>query len=142
MDECGAPPLKWMDVLETGIPALDDDHRGLIEQCNALNAAMSGGGSWRGVVGAAKALADRCTAHFRAEEALLEASDFPRRARHEVQHRRIEAQFGELVAFLTQVDGSQPEHRNAAASMRDTLLDILFRHDLDYKSHLQHVAGR
>jgi hypothetical protein len=54
----------------------------------------------------------------------------------------MERRFDDLVGFLAGVDGSSPEHRQAAQAMRTTLVDILFRHDLDYKSHLQHVAGR
>jgi len=142
MDDTNAAPLRWLDVLETGVPALDDEHRRLIDQCNALNTAMDHGAEWEHVVAVVRELAEHCAEHFRAEELLLEKTDFPRRRLHEAQHRRIEAQFRELVTFLAGVDGSKPEHRNAARSTRDTLIDVLFRHDLDYKSHLQHHSGR
>lgn len=135
-------PLAWAEVLETGVPALDDEHRALIGQCNELTGLMEQGGAWSRVVEAARGLATKCAAHFRAEEDLLEETEFPRRERHLKQHRQIERQFNELVTFLASADGSSPEHKKAAQSMRTTLVDILFRHDLDYKSHLQQVAGR
>jgi hemerythrin len=130
-----------MDVLETGFPELDAEHRGLIDQCNLLIALMQGGGPWAEVVAAARELALRCHAHFRTEEALLDQHDFPRLERHKAQHRELERRFGELIAFLSGVDGSSAEHRKAALAARTTVIDILFRHDLDYKSHLQHATG-
>jgi hemerythrin len=142
MQEDRISPIAWTDVLETGVPELDDDHRALIDQCNALAAAMDDGGAWAEVVEAACRLAQSCIEHFSSEEALLERTEFPRRERHKAQHREIERRFANLVDFLSGVDGSSPEHRKAARAVRTTLVDILFRHDLDYKSHLQHVVGR
>ena len=134
--------IPWSEVLETGIAEIDDDHRSLVEDCNALTALMDEGGPWQSVVVAAGALAEKCAAHFRTEEVLLEKTKFSRSERHKEQHRNIERQFGELVDFLSGVDGSKAEHRKAARTIRDTLVDLLFRHDLDYKSHLMNVAGR
>ena len=141
MEGKSARSIPWSEVLETGVAEIDDDHRSLIEDCNALTTLMDEGGIWASVVGAARNLAAKCADHFRAEETLLERTGFSRHEHHKAQHRRIEQQFDELLAFLDSVDGSQPEHRNAARSIRNTLVDILFRHDLDYKSHLQNVAG-
>jgi hemerythrin len=135
-------PIPWLEVLETGVVEIDNDHKSLIEDCNGLTALMDTGGDWQSVVAAARALAEKCAEHFRSEEAVLERTRFSRHEHHKAQHRRIESQFAELVGLLANVDGSQSEHRVAARSIRDTLLDVLFRHDLDYKSHLQHVAGR
>ena len=135
-------PIEWVDVLETGYADLDREHRTLIEQCNALTALVRKKGVWPEVVQAVQALARDCAAHFRVEESLLQDTEFPRYELHKQQHEKIEQRFDELVGFLASVDGSRPEHWEAARSMRGTLLDVLFRHDLDYKSHLQRVAGR
>ncbi|WP_395019042.1 bacteriohemerythrin [Dongia sp.] len=135
-------PITWMDVLETGVPELDAEHRALIDQCNILISLMQGSGPWARVVAAARELALSCHAHFRTEEALLDQYDFPRLDRHKAQHRELERRFNELVGVLSGTDGSSDEHRAAALTVRGTLIDILFRHDLDYKSHLQNAAGR
>jgi hemerythrin len=142
MEEDRLAPIAWMEVLETGVQELDDDHRTLIDQCNALGTLMAGGGAWTDVVEASRRLAQRCADHFRSEEALLDRTEFPRRERHKLQHREMERRFNDLVDYLAGVDGSSPDHRTAARGVRTTLVDILFRHDLDYKSHLQQVAGR
>jgi len=142
MEENSVAPISWTEVLETGVPALDQDHRALIDQCNTLTELMDGGAAWAAVVEGARRLAEKCTEHFRGEEALLDRTEFPRRERHKLQHREMERRFQDLVGFLAGVDGSSAEHRKAARAVRTTLIDILFRHDLDYKSHLQQTAGR
>jgi hemerythrin len=142
MEDHQVSPIAWAEVLETGVPELDADHRALIDQCNTLTNLMESGAAWAKVVDSARELAQGCTEHFRAEEALLDETEFPRREQHKAQHRQIERRFNELVAFLATGDGSRAEHRKAARAVRATLVDILFRHDLDYKSHLQHIAGR
>jgi hemerythrin-like metal-binding protein len=134
-------PIPWAEVLETGVPELDDQHRSLIDQCNAMGALLNGG-SWHAVVDAARELAESCTRHFRSEEALLEQTGFPRTLHHKAAHHEIEKRFDELVRFLAAADGDNPEHRKAAGKVRTTLVDLLFRHDLDYKSHLLNAAGR
>jgi hemerythrin len=135
-------PIAWMEVLETGVQELDEEHRMLIAHCNTLMALMEGEGIWSEVVAAARRLAEECSEHFRKEEALLDRTAFARLDRHKAQHREMERRFKELVGSLAAVDGSNPEDRKAARAVRATLVDILFRHDLDYKSHLQHAAGR
>jgi len=134
--------IQWPEVLETGYPEIDGDHRRLVAECNGLTRLAGEHGLWRDVVRASQALAQDFSAHFRAEEELLERTEFPRADAHKAQHHRLEEQLNELTGFLSSVDGSQPEHWSAVRSLRNTLLDVLFRHDLDYKSHLDHVAGR
>jgi hemerythrin len=134
--------IQWPEILETGNPEIDADHRTLIEQCNSLTRALREGSAWKDVVRASASLSQGCIEHFRTEERVLEHAAFPRAEAHKAQHHRIEGELKALTGFLSGVDGSQPEHRKAAESLRGRLLDILFRHDLDYKSHLEQVAGR
>jgi len=141
MREEQAGLIAWADVLETGIREIDAQHQDLIRQCNALIELIEGGVAWPEVVGAARRLAADCVSHFRDEETVLKKTEFPRLDRHTRQHRNIESEFGALVEFMAGSDGTRPEHRAAASAMRDTLIDVLFRHDLDYKSHLQQAKG-
>jgi hemerythrin len=135
-------PITWPEILETSYPEIDNDHRELIEKCNALSQLIQEQASWAKIVEALRNLCLEFTQHFRAEEKVLEATGFPRAETHKSQHLRLEEQLTELSTFASSVDGSRPEHWNAVKSLRSTLLDILFRHDLDYKSHLDHAAGR
>lgn len=134
--------IQWPEILETGYPEIDGDHRRLVDECNRLTCLAGDHGSWDEIVEASHALARDFTEHFRAEEQLLERTGFPRIDAHKAQHHRLEEQLNQLAGFLSSVDGSQPEHWTAIKSLRDTLVDVLFRHDLDYKSHLEQAAGR
>jgi len=142
MEENGIAPIAWTEVLETGVEELDEDHRALIAQCNSLADLMETGAAWTEVVACGRGLARRCAEHFRIEEAVLDRTEFPRRDLHKAQHRAMEKRFDDLVGLLASGDGSSAEQRKAAHALRATLVDILFRHDLDYKSHLQYAAGR
>jgi hemerythrin len=134
--------IHWLEILETGYPEIDGEHRVLVDQCNRLTRLIDEGAAWKEVAAASAALVRDLTAHFRSEERVLDRTVFPRLDEHKAQHDRLEEQFKRLVDFLGTVDGSQPEHWNVAKSLRSGLLDVLFRHDLDYKSHLEQVAGR
>ena len=143
MDVSGASTMiHWPEILETGYPEIDGDHRRLIEECNGLTKLAAEHGSWDEIVKVAQALARDFTEHFRSEEELLERTEFPRIEAHKAQHHRLEEQLNQLTRFMSSVDGSQPEHWHTIKSLRYTLVDTLFRHDLDYKSHLEQVAGR
>ncbi|HVZ01021.1 MAG TPA: hemerythrin domain-containing protein [Dongiaceae bacterium] len=133
--------IQWAEILETGYPEIDTDHRRLVDECNGLTRLVSGRGSWNDVVEASGALARNFIEHFRTEEQVLDRTEFPRAQAHKMQHRQFEEQLNRLTGFLSGADGSQPEHWNAVKALRDTVVDILFRHDLDYKSHLEQAAG-
>jgi hypothetical protein len=47
-----------------------------------------------------------------------------------------------LIARMEQVDGSLKEHRDLPASLGPSIIDLMIRHDLDYRSHVLHFQGR
>jgi len=134
--------IQWPEILETRYPEIDNDHRALIGKCNELVQMIHDQACWTNIVEMLNGLCREFTQHFRAEEKVLESTGFPRADAHKSQHLQLEDQLTKLSSLASSVDGSRPEHREAISSLRSTLLDILFRHDLDYKSHLEHAAGR
>jgi hemerythrin len=134
--------IHWPEILEMGYPEIDDDHRELIKQSNELTKLINLQSPWPDIFLALSILAEEFARHFRTEEEVLKRTGFPRTDAHALQHRRLEKSLTELIALAGAVDGSQPEHRDMLKSLREAFLDMLFRHDLDYKSHLEHFAGR
>jgi hemerythrin-like metal-binding protein len=134
--------VKWIDVFETGDAELDLLHRKLVEDCNALLALLGGEGAWPLIVTAARRLVADCIEHFQVEGTLLERIDFPRRAAHAAEHRRLGQELRDLVVRMERADGSLPEHLDLPASLGPTLIDFMVRHDLDYRSHLLYRQGR
>jgi hemerythrin-like metal-binding protein len=134
--------LKWIDVFETGNTEIDSLHRGLVENCNGLLTLLAEDADWPLVLARSKALVADCIEHFRIEESMLEHVKFPRRAAHAAEHRRTEQELLSLLDRMERVDGSLAEHRDLPASLGPSMIDLMIRHDLDYRSHVLHRQGR
>lgn len=136
-----ATEAPWFTIFETGNEDIDTQHRKLLESSSRLKELVLSGGNWSDVRACVDALIKDCTEHFHSEERLLQETGFPRYAEHAAQHRRIESMLEEFAAVVTRVDGNDPQHRELAASLQMKILDIIVRHDLDYKSHLLNLSG-
>jgi len=135
-------PIKWIDAFETGNAEIDDLHRKLVEACNSLQKFLADGAAWSLIVAQTKKLAVDCIEHFQVEQAVLERIDFPRRAAHQVEHGRMEQELRALIARIDEFDGSLNEHRQLPATLIPALIDLMIRHDLDYRSHILYCQGR
>ncbi|WP_374312218.1 bacteriohemerythrin [Dongia sp.] len=136
-----APDRPWYATFETGDAELDAQHKQLLADSGQLKDLVLSGGSWVDVRNRVDALIKDCAAHFRSEEELLQKTGFPRCAEHTAQHRRIESMLEEFAIMVARVTGEDPQHRQLAASLEMKIIDIIVRHDLDYKSHLMNLAG-
>jgi hemerythrin len=136
------PALEMLDALATGVEAIDADHRDLIERCNALTTMVAGQAPWCALHDAARRLAEHCLLHFKREETILAQAGFPRCETHMHEHRRFGAKFSELADRFAEKDVRPQEHLTIVNRLRELLIDLLLRHDLDYKSYLDHAVGR
>ena len=136
------PRLAWLEILETGVAELDAWHRQLVNDCNGLLELIANRVPWIQVVAASGLLAAKLMDHFRFEEEVMERTGFPRRDTHAAEHRRIESRIIELVTRIKGVDGSQEEHWVLPTAFKSILIDVMVRHDLDYRSHLLYRLGR
>lgn len=134
--------LKWIDAFETGSADIDALHRELIRDCNSLLLLIENDAAWALILADAKKLVEDCVQHFRAEEALLGRTRFLRCAEHKAEHRRSEVEMEDLLIRMKQVDGSLQEHREIPRSLAPALVDVIIRHDLDFRSHLLQQQGR
>lgn len=102
--------LPWDLRFETGLEAVDRDHRGLLDRLNGLQALRERGeeGSPGSLEQACGALLAEAARHFAAEEALMRAHQVDPRHRepHEAQHRRLLA---DLEILARPVAGPGPE---------------------------------
>ena len=137
-----AANLHWIKSFETGSDEIDALHRALVEECNGLLLAVESGAAWSSIVAGAGRLVEGCIQHFRHEEELLDWARFPRQAEHVAEHRRVERELQGLLARMQAVDGSLEEHRAYPRALGPMLVEVIIRHDLDYRSHLMHVQGR
>ena len=133
--------LKWIDAFETGSAEIDMLHRELVRDCDSLLLLIDNESGWALILAEAKKLVESCAEHFRTEEALLERTRFSRCAEHATEHRRLEREMQALIARMDQMDGSLKEHREYPKSLGPPLIDLIIRHDLDYRSHLLYQRG-
>ena len=134
--------LEWIAAFETGSPEIDALHRELVRECNSLLLLVENRAPWPRIVADAGRLVEGCIQHFRHEEETLARSRFPRRAAHIAEHRRLERELHALIARMAEVDGSREEHRDYPRSFGPLIVDLIIRHDLDYRSHLLNYQGR
>ena len=142
MERITLQPLKWMEILEIGVPEIDMDHRDLLQECNDLTAMVGNDGSWPEIAAAARQMFEHCLAHFRLEEEFLTKSGFPRLDSHVGEHVRIAKKLEQLVDAMGKAGAPEAEKLLSLEALRAVLVDILLRHDLDYKSHLLTAQGR
>ncbi len=139
----GAPVyLQWIKAFETGSPEIDALHRELVQECNSLLLLVESSAPWSRILADAGRLVEGCVQHFRQEEEMLAQSRFPRRAEHVAEHRRLEGDLQGLIARMKEVDGSLEEHRDYPRALGPMMVDLIIRHDLDYRSHVLHQQGR
>jgi hemerythrin-like metal-binding protein len=134
--------IAWMEVFETGFVELDAWHRKLIEDCNYLLRVAGMDVPWLTVVARAELLVASCLDHFRFEEAIMAQNGFPRREAHIEEHRRIEQKLRAVAAAIRRADGSTSADSALPDQFQAILIDLMVRHDLDYRSHLLHQLGR
>jgi len=138
----GAPVhLKWIKAFETGSAEIDALHRELVQECNSLLLSVESGAAWSRILADAGRLVEGCVQHFRHEEELLAQARFPRGIEHIAEHRRIERELQGLISQMKMVDGSREEHLAYPRAFGPMLVDLIIRHDLDYRSHLLHKQG-
>lgn len=92
----------WDPLMETGIAAIDDDHRELVRQVNELGLAMRRGEGGRLVAELLAFLGRYAQEHFAVEERLMAEAAYPglgeHRARHEQFRRDLAAHEASFAA--------------------------------------------
>lgn len=83
--------MVWKDAYSVGNELLDNQHKRLIELANELNGDADLGEVLDG-------LREYGEAHFRAEESLLEAANYPELELHRSHHDAFRAWLAEVIA--------------------------------------------
>lgn len=126
--------LEWNDKYSVGVPALDEDHKRLIDIINRVEKAERTGDSVKWVL---QDLADYAHYHFQQEEDRLKTIDYPGLADHMGKHEA----FVEWLETLSKTYAMAPEaHFHQAETVRDYLKNWLINHilgtDMEYKDYL------
>lgn len=79
----------WDRLMETGIAAIDNDHRELVRHVNELGQAMRRGEGRARIAELLGFLVEYADKHFAAEEKLMEEAGFPGAPEHRARHEQF-----------------------------------------------------
>lgn len=137
------PIIEWCDEYQLGLPAIDKDHREMVEQCNHYLVAVDQGASLAELAGLLDRLILRTKAHFIAEERLLDRHDYPGLALHKADHDRLLVQAEALRDRFDQADeDDEAAHQLVSETtqfMREWLLDHVRVNDRPFKPFLRNL---
>jgi hemerythrin-like metal-binding protein len=131
----------WSVAFETGNAEIDRHHQCLLADSAQLKRLVESGAPWEDIKAALGTLIADCSAHFRFEEELLRSTNFSRLDAHIEQHQEIEVMLQQLADLAAEPGDAMPERGAVIATMERKIVDIIVRHDLDFKSHLLDVIG-
>jgi len=86
----------WDDKFNTGIEAIDRDHKGLVDLINDLYEAMQDGSGGALLLPIFSALKHYTKTHFEREEQFMVDCDAPDQARHVREHKQMMAKLADL----------------------------------------------
>jgi len=127
--------MTWKKDFETGNAKIDGQHRGLVELINRLSDTLDAG-SGRDALGAVLAeLISYTAVHFKDEESIFRASDYPEAEAHVAKHADLVTQVQKLKADFD--SGAGVLSAATLAFLKDWLNGHILGTDLGYKKYLK-----
>jgi hemerythrin-like metal-binding protein len=134
--------LVWVSLFETGNAKVDREHRELLIDINNLSNCLVEGRKWPQIVRMSKKLRETCFAHFRDERVVLERSKYVKLATHERQHRYIEQQLDNVLAYIDGVARPSRAEIEAVLYLHSMLIRHFLRYDIAFKSRVLHARNK
>ena len=89
--------VEWKDDFKTGIPALDYEHREMINLLNRLYIDLAGDGSRENIIAFLGEVYARISAHFALEEAVMRERRYDGFPAHKLDHERLLDEIRDLM---------------------------------------------
>ncbi len=131
-----APYLQWSPAFDLGVPALDGQHRTLVDRINELHQAT--GGPAEGMFRVLNGLVRYAEEHFREEEARMASVRYPGLPR---QRREHEGFLTTVFALAERLARDDPElGEELLGFLKDWLLDHILHEDRTFARFLEERA--
>lgn len=119
--------ITWKDEFSVGVPAVDLEHRELIELINGLDADMQENATQTKVVESLGEIYAHISAHFALEEKIMRDAGYDGFAAHKQDHESL---LDELLEFIDSVDAAGRYDRTGLSQDLDRWFSGHFRtHD-------------
>ena len=122
------------DSLMVGYPAIDDDHRKLVDLVNQLHVATRDGSGRQAVEATLVELVDYTSWHFRHEERLMQTSDYPGMENHKEEHGNLIARIQRIRDKFGNDDEEAPAELNAL--IKTWLINHIYEVDKKFAAFL------
>ena len=124
-------PIEWKDSFSVGVPAVDHEHRELIEMVARLQQALLSGAPAGDVEQALGELMRGISAHFALEEKFMRDRGYDRLAEHKADHEKLLDELRDLM------EGERPDSPEALSQKLGDWFAVHFRtHDARLHSRL------
>lgn len=130
--------IEWRDDFETGIPAVDSEHRALIASINALDRMLQNDAALDPVMAALGEIFALISAHFALEERYMRDTEYTDFGVHKDDHEKL---LDELRDIMDQVDIDGDFDSSRLSRELDEWFTVHFRtHDAKLHQHEQRHA--
>lgn len=131
--------MPWTEELQVGIAEIDEQHRWLVDQTNALHDAMQGSAQPAQIGELLEGLMDYTMNHFIVEETLFIRSDYPHSEAHLAQHNLFSSQ---VMSLLSRHEQGEAVGMEALGLLKEWLIHHILKVDKAYVGHFRsHGAG-
>ena len=89
--------LEWRDEFRIGIDGVDDEHRALIDQINAVYALIDERAGRQQVIDSLGEIYGNIAAHFALEERMMRRHGYPDYEQHQRDHERLLDEIGAIA---------------------------------------------
>jgi hemerythrin len=135
--------IDWTDEFKMGLPAIDADHRQLLDITNEFLDAAEGAASADHLAAIMERLIERTRDHFTAEEQLLDRHHYPQLVTHKAEHERLITHAENLQAKLVgaaQADNGGRVALETADYLKHWLIDHIRHEDKPYRRFVMRLA--
>lgn len=133
--------IQWGPSLEIGLPAIDNQHRELIERANNLVAAMRARKGAEAISEVAEFLREYVVEHFGDEEALMIKHAYPKYDFHKSIHDAFKTDF-KIIALKLQ---SSQTKVGPTIEIQQKVMDWLRKHiqgtDVAFAKYLKEIGA-
>lgn len=136
--------IQWSDEFKFGLPAIDAEHRELVDLCNRFLDVAQTETSIAVPAAVLDDMISHTRAHFLTEERLLDRLGYPELVIHKAEHDRLLVQAGILRARLDEAEHENPELvrqllLDTADFLQSWLLDHIKVTDRPYRPFLMNL---
>jgi len=132
--------IEWSDDIKVGVPAIDADHRRLVELTNDFLTAAEDQALMPQLAAILEGLIRHAQAHFLAEELLLDQCSYPHLAAHRAEHAQLLVQVRMLHDRFCQPEADIKLSMETALYLQHWLLDHIVNSDKPCRPFLMRLG--